>query len=1600
MLSKFNNKKHRRLTAMLLCAALMLGSVTSVSADISAADSETEVQSEVQTYAEEQEVEAVAYEEPEVEAQAEVEEEAPVETQAPETEAVQTEAATEAPHTEAATEAHTETAAETVHTETQAAETTETTAEADEKVWTAQVGKATVKVTSTEGALPEDAQLSVNEITAGNGKEEIENAVAEQMADDKEEASIQNVVAYDIKFIQNGQEVQPTTPVQVSVDSPEIASDEETAVYHVDDNNNVEDMGGNVDSEGNVVFEAPHFSTYVIINKGSSNITVTLQHYDNESKTKLYSDEEVPLAAGSKINNYSKSGNYDVTEVYEITYDANGKEVETKLGNIANITAMKNTTYRIYYTPNTGTTTGDVTLWDYDGITSKKKGINREDNYTVTTGKGRMTMGTNKANGLKYTNAKGTNDLSANDCHYGKYTNGKGTLGLVAGLSEDYSTVLWNCDQPGFFTEERTGKDYGKTVYKNYDLEFNRTGNSYTLANVITPTGEKKHSGSDFWPLGDKQYYFGMRYDVTFKLGDYVGDLNYKFTGDDDLWVLLDGKVVIDVGGIHDALEGNVDLWEALGYENGARPTTTAEKNQEHRITVLYMERGAGASNCEMNFTLPNARLLNVEDTPIAQMSFIKLNTKDETLSGAVFVLKNDETGEEQDVTSDENGNVSFSNLVAGTYTLTEKVAPNGYAASNTPWKVIVTVEGTTATAKLYESDGTTEVTKTDDGTYKIINLSQEEQAKLLVDYDKTAKVTDWVNRKYDIDITASSKLTTSTTQESGGVADVMLVLDTSGSMGENIYTYFGANDSTTRSRMDTNKTYYLKNNGNYYKVSYNRWNGGWKVSSYYRDLDLEDLNGEIYTYSTRLDALKNAATQFITDTATASPTSNVGISVFSSSGYGNHGDDKSLSAVGTNKDTLISFINGLSANGGTDPAVGLQDAYDKLKAAADAGDTLPKYVILFTDGEPTGGGNTWDTTAQTNAESKAKVLKEMGVKVYTIGFALNDKTKTFLAGGEYSGITYPGIASPGCAMVADDASKLAEIFKTIQSTITQNCDINNATVVDVIDPRFVILDDAGNQITEEYLKDKNANSVTLKNGGTVYYENGKQYIRWTEQTINSHDKAPWHKTIKVQAQNDYIGGNNVPTNISPDSKIITSYGELTLPQPKVNVRAELTLNDKEITIYKGDGVPAAETVLEEMVNRYTDYVGKYGVTKEQFKAKWYTADALKDNKENFSDETATTEDVVGTAVINDTTYYLKVTYDAGEPTAESNKNTTLDDKVYSAGDSTTHKVEAVKEATDTTPERTYGIYQIHVISGTIQITKKLETPAKEDQTFTFAVKSSDGQVVIENIPVTVKAGTTEATITDETVLAALTNLARGTYIVEEVEQTGYMLDSAVSDNEVTNCQNSTDNTKVTFVLGNSSIAPNDNVIENYTYDETKGGTLGKAIFTNEPVYSNWQIIKVSASSHDRRLADAIFELQSTTNSNVKYYGKSGSVGIVEWYQNGDVIASSKLDRIPEGTYTLKEIKAPTGYALSSNTYTLQITKTGALKTVQMNNGENVTPELKDGKYQIFIENAVIYNLPNSGGSGIYWFSICGMLLMMAAAWLIYKNKCREVLVK
>ena len=236
---------------------------------------------------------------------------------------------------------------------------------------------------------------------------------------------------------------------------------------------------------------------------------------------------------------------------------------------------------------------------------------------------------------------------------------------------------------------------------------FSKTGNNYKLTGVKQPGGTKftcKENGSDFFPLKNPTT------DKT-KGGE---------------WVLLDGKVVIDVGGIHDAIEGSTDLWEDLGFKNGARPSTDAQKNKTHRITVLYMERGAGASNCKMDFTIPDARFVNVENVPLANLTLTKVDSKGTGISGAKFKLVNDNGGETYPVTtSDANGNVTFDNLKAGTYTLTETMAPDGYVALKENYKVKVTVNDKTATAKLYKADETTEVENN-----QIVNYTEKEEAE------------------------------------------------------------------------------------------------------------------------------------------------------------------------------------------------------------------------------------------------------------------------------------------------------------------------------------------------------------------------------------------------------------------------------------------------------------------------------------------------------------------------------------------------------------------------------------------------------------------------------------------------------------------------------------------------------------------------------------------------------------------------------------------------------------------------------------------------------------------------------------------------------
>ena len=129
------------------------------------------------------------------------------------------------------------------------------------------------------------------------------------------------------------------------------------------------------------------------------------------------------------------------------------------------------------------------------------------------------------------------------------------------------------------------------------------------------------------------------------------------------------------------------------------------------------------------------------------------------------------------------------------------------------------------------------------------------------------------------------------------------------------------------------------------------------------------------HEWPSRITALKEVVNQFIRNTATSSPESNIGLAPFN---IAVTNATNTLLNVDTNKNELIKNVGRLSVTGGTSPHTALNKALELLNNAKN-----PKYVILFTDGEPTGDGNVWDDDYQDYAEKAAKALKDKGIKVF-----------------------------------------------------------------------------------------------------------------------------------------------------------------------------------------------------------------------------------------------------------------------------------------------------------------------------------------------------------------------------------------------------------------------------------------------------------------------------------------------------------------------------------------------------------------------------------------------------------------------------------------
>ena len=1144
---------------------------------------------------------------------------------------------------------------------------------------------------SNETDLPAGAELVVAPVAVTAEMEASIDKAMEGESKEKEE-----VVAYDISFVKDGKEVEPGATVQVQLSLAQVKEGDSASVYHFDETKNeMLDMNANTSADGEVTFGTDHFSKYVIVNHGDNNVTVTIEHYDNskyqaqdEQSAKIYSDDVCTMAPGAKISDYNKALNWDVDHV-----QVNGEAFSKS--ELENIEIHEDSVVKVFYQAKNTDYIGEASFYDYEVIPYDTAGqqradlsINADSNYPSEQKDNRFTVGTVSQNlsenqydtVTKKTGQNGTTD----DQHINVYTGGTGEnakkTGIVTGLSDDYKEVLFSVNEPGVFPKDgaAAAETKGLTVKEGYRLKFSQSGDTYELKEVLDKEDNvATTAGADFLPFGNNNFYFGIRYDVTFTLGDYIGELNYSFTGDDDLWVILDGKqVVIDLGGIHDALTDTVDLWNYIDR---------TDKNKEHHLTILYMERGAGKANCNMKFTLPNADVIKVVDDDVP------------------------------DIPPEEP--VDFT-----------------------------------------EKD---------------------------VEYHKTVKLTDWENREYQIDLDASSLATSQSTVEKIQTVDAMMVFDLSGSMneilsGENHLKDIGE-FSSVKNHLDINKVYYWNKyeksgwwpwtydksvgmgtaavSGNVYaKYPVKYIDGQWKkyVDGSYQSISDSDV---MAAWTSKISALKDAASGFVTGISDTSPDSLVGIATFYGIGNGwnsstegklNHG----LSKV--NKDEILKSINALFADGGTSPQKGLEHAYSELQKAEDDN---KKYVILFSDGEPS------DSNDKTETEASAVKLKEAGYTVITVGLGLNNETATWL--GEK-------VASAGCAFTADTAEELNKIFQNIQSTITQSRSLTGVQVTDIIDAEF--------ELTDAEIQRLRADGAQV-----TVNEDGTTTVSWLDQEVKPKENSAsgWQKTIHIVAKESCLGGNNMTTNVNPNSFLSFGGTQLELPQPTVNVKIDYQITDTADTIFLGENLENyADDAAVRMKNADSAGLSQVNLT-------FYTD---KNCKEEITQENLKKE-----IPKQDTTYYAKAFLPVEEATDDSNANSTLNGVIY--------KNEAQVEAAHVDGEAYAGKYDVKVKTGTLILTKKISKKdiraCEGDPIFTFKITNqTTGDVYYKTLRFgdnSAEDQTTTAGMFNVKAQTTLEGLAQGIYKVEELDTMGFTLKEFTAD---TNCASQIAGNSAQFAVG------------------------------------------------------------------------------------------------------------------------------------------------------------------------------------------------------
>lgn len=372
------------------------------------------------------------------------------------------------------------------------------------------------------------------------------------------------------------------------------------------------------------------------------------------------------------------------------------------------------------------------------------------------------------------------------------------------------------------------------------------------------------------------------------------------------------------------------------------------------------------------------------------------------------------------------------------------------------------------------------------------------------------------------------------------------------------------------------------------------------------------------------------------------------------------------------------------------------------------------KYLIIFTDGKDTNytGNNNTNSDADKTPEAgysttnndmplwgqtgiRTRQLQQQGYKIITVlmkSLAMNEPNSGNTGGKSDYQVARPfleGIAdtdSKGNKLYfdasSDDAHDMIEQFRKIAEYISTK---QGYSIRDYIDPRFDVINDAGTVLT---VLDENGDFTAGVNPSThlrefttpdgkiasLGYDKDKKmfYVLWQDQSIpvtNIDNTDPtkvvstWKSQIRVQAKDDFLGGNDVLTNgnesgqnqvyrpqfdSSGNPKIDSrtglelkdsSYPSKDFPYTTVNVATDLKVDSYEDTVYAGESI-SPYTLFNKLQHTWTqDEIASE--VDNQYRSESY-----------FDYLTR-----VGAKLHSDANYYISILQNGALPTGHQNKN-------------------------------------------------------------------------------------------------------------------------------------------------------------------------------------------------------------------------------------------------------------------------------------------------------------------------------------------------------